>query len=127
MGSAAAGRASIALEDAEVGIVSTGGPATNTQLSAHVSEQASAMQVAGDQIIHRHVLPEAALRPVTEVAATRKPRFGSSPRGRSSCARRLLHRVRARVLDVETYRGLVVDEIAPVINGPRPAGDGTPR
>jgi predicted GIY-YIG superfamily endonuclease len=31
-------------------------------------------------------------------------------------ARRLRHRIRARVLDVETYRRLVSDEISPVIN-----------
>ncbi|TMR12410.1 hypothetical protein ETD86_32700 [Nonomuraea turkmeniaca] len=40
-------------------------------------------------------------------------------------ARRLLHRVRARVLDVETYRSLVVNEIKLVIDDLRPAGDGT--
>jgi predicted GIY-YIG superfamily endonuclease len=34
-------------------------------------------------------------------------------------ARRLRHRVRARVLDVETYRSLVSDEINPVINDRR--------
>lgn len=32
-------------------------------------------------------------------------------------ARRLRHGVRARVLDVETYRSLVREEISPVMNG----------
>jgi predicted GIY-YIG superfamily endonuclease len=40
-------------------------------------------------------------------------------------ARRLRHRVRARVLDVETYRSLVSDEINPVINDLRPTDDRT--
>jgi hypothetical protein len=31
-------------------------------------------------------------------------------------ARRLRHRIRAKVLDVETYRSLVSDEINPVIS-----------
>ncbi|HEY6740244.1 MAG TPA: hypothetical protein VI076_15480 [Actinopolymorphaceae bacterium] len=37
-------------------------------------------------------------------------------------ARRLRHRVRARVLDAETYRTLVADEIAPMINDSSSAG-----
>ncbi|MEV4364552.1 tetratricopeptide repeat protein, partial [Nonomuraea sp. NPDC049625] len=59
-GPSALGQPSIAVQGGNAGIVSTGAGATNVQLHAHASEHSR---------VHQSVLPVAALRPVTEVAA----------------------------------------------------------
>ncbi|MFD2083201.1 GIY-YIG catalytic domain-containing protein [Actinopolymorpha cephalotaxi] len=73
------------------------------------------------------LLQAASRRPAYMQPALRRDRdaalgfFDSGPR--SVRARRLRHRVRARVLDVDTYRRLVRTEISPVID---PARTGSP-
>jgi predicted GIY-YIG superfamily endonuclease len=71
---------------------------------------------------HRPAFMQPALRRDKEAALRF---FAAGPR--LVRARRLRHRVRARTLDVETYRSLVSDEIDPVISNLRPPADRTRR